>query len=80
MKVKYEFDIHIYSDLEKNISSAVDLHNTAYVLKISKFFKKNTRWYFTVEGDFPKELHPEKIDVFKMDTIFRMGYLVAREE
>lgn len=80
MRVKYEFNVHVYSDLEKNIPFAVEAYNMAYVLKIKTFSKKATRWHFIVDCDFPKELSPKEVDMMKTDTIFRMGYFIKHKE
>ena len=76
MRVKYEFDIHIYSVQEKNIPFVVEMYNMVYTLKIRTYFKKATRWYFTVEAEFPIQLSPEEVNMMKMDTIFRIGYFI----
>lgn len=80
MIVKYEFNIHVYSEDEKKIPFAVEVYNMAYVLKIKTYLKKATRWYFTVEDVFPRQLLPEDINRMKMDSIFRMGYFIGSEE
>jgi hypothetical protein len=80
MRVKYEFNVHVYSDLEKHIPCAVETYNMAYVLKIKTFSKKATRWYFIVDCDFPKELSPKEVDMMKRDSIFRMGYFITCKE
>ena len=74
MRVKYEFDIHLYKNQEKLLPNGVEAYNIEYVLKITKFEKRATRWYFTVEGDFPKDLTQEEIEKMKRDTIFRIGW------
>ncbi len=80
MRVKYEFNIHIYSEDEKNIPLAVEIYNMAYVIKIQTYFKKATRWYFTIDCDFPKGLTLEEVNMMKMDSIFRMGYFLNQQK
>jgi len=42
----------------------------AYVLKTTTVKKYASRWYFTIEGDFQKDLSKESIEQMKMDTFF----------
>lgn len=77
MRVKYQFDIHLYDEQEKLIPDAVELYNIQYVLKITEFIKKGSRWHFTVDAEFPKDLTPEGIERMKSDTIFRIGWFIT---
>ncbi len=79
MIVKYEINLHIYDDHENRIPLAVETHNMAYVLKISTFKKYASRWYFTIEGDFPKDLSEEAIEQMKMDTCYRIGFFITEK-
>ena len=78
MIVKYEINLHIYDDYEDCIPFAVETHNMAYVLKITTFKKYATRWHFTIEGDFPKDLSKESIERMKMDTCYRIGFFITK--
>lgn len=76
MRVKYEFDIHLYSEQENLLPDGVEMYNINYALKITEFVKKGSRWHFTVDAEFPKELGPDEIEKMKRDTIFRIGWFL----
>ncbi|MGB7841169.1 MAG: hypothetical protein WBL21_00150 [Salinimicrobium sp.] len=76
MRVQYSFDIHLYEEQEKSLAGAVERYNKAYVLEIAEYYKEGTRWIFKVDANFPKELTLEEIEKMKMDTIFRIGWII----